>query len=564
MKNTKNFKGNSNYKGKPNHGRKNYGGKASTKGGSKRDFKDKSPDLEYERDSKKVGANELEWYPSSNPIIRDAATLAFAEYAGQPMQWFASPESSALNKHSWPGIMRIGYVPGTGVCKEESDTVNVMAKNIYAYNRYWNSGARNYDAPDYMVAILAIDNLFSMYAHLVRAYGSIQYFNARNRYVSKPMLEALGFDSNNIYNEAASFRGAINALAKRMNTFILPGSMPIFKRHYWMNSNIYKDSESDKAQMYVFVPEIFYTYEEMDLGSRKGGYLKAHQITRQPHTWQEWVGYLDTMIGKLIASEDIGIMIGDTLKGWKGNIFGVGPIADDFVLSPIHNMEVLVQIQNLTAAGNIYDIESCNLKQDVDTNLLSWQPLFTGSGLDGSEPKYAAQGKKNFTIPMFDAEPAAIVEATRLTTLFTEGTVDDEHPEDCAFVPATCGTEIVTRCDIYQYLADEQTGSWDFTEVIPVGCPGRNLCFSNTITDVASYRTMLQYLASLSAFDWHPEAIIYSGSYRYNDMTGFENDSAQREGIMDVDNYTIITEETLRKIHSGAIICLFDFPLGQI
>lgn len=80
-----------------------------------------------------------------------------------------------------PGIMTFMYAPSIGVAfSTDSAAINVAAKNIYAYVRFANSGARNYDAPNLMTYLLALDSAYQIYACGVRLYAALIQANASN------------------------------------------------------------------------------------------------------------------------------------------------------------------------------------------------------------------------------------------------------------------------------------------------------------------------------------------------------------------------------------------------
>lgn len=128
--------------------------------------------------------------------------------------------------------MAIRYIPTIGTSSSaEASAANIAAKNIYSYVRYANSGARNYEANDLMMYLLAMDSAYTFYAYLCGIYSAAKNANGANWYQPVTMVTALGADYKSVSRNLANMRAYINQFAQRLSAFYVPSQMPIYSRH---------------------------------------------------------------------------------------------------------------------------------------------------------------------------------------------------------------------------------------------------------------------------------------------------------------------------------------------
>lgn len=215
------------------------------------------------------GHNDSSWYSRSQQLVLDAANLSYSSILGAKMERDANIFDGIYPyaAPSIPGVMALRWAPAYGISTDANSAINVAARRLYSYVRHANSGHSNYDSPDLMIYIMAMDNLYALHAMGLRAYGVARHYQMLNRYVPETLLKALGFDASIQYN-LADFRLALNTLAIKLSAMAVPSEFDIFKRHVWLNSGVYKDSPSEKSQMYVFTPDqlLYYTPVALQTG----------------------------------------------------------------------------------------------------------------------------------------------------------------------------------------------------------------------------------------------------------------------------------------------------------
>lgn len=488
-------------------------------GESSQSFRDIKPDL-----------NDPSWYANTPQLLEDAGRLSFNNPLGGGIEFDfnISVSHPGRTKYWVPGIYAMDIVPFCGVASDATSPINVAATNVYHFTRFANSGARNYEAPDEMLYLMAMDNLYSIYAYMVRAYGVLNLASQWNRYIPKALFESMHLDFDDFQNNIANFRYYINQFGVKMSALAVPNTMPLFLRHQHLFADIYSDGTLSKSSMYLYVPYGFYKFDAT--ASTTGGQLTFVPLTISgtPLTFAQLTAYANAMLDTILYDEDSGIISGDIMKAWgKDRLFKVGLITDDYVVLPQFSGEMLAQIQNAT-----------NLSANRSgAGALSSELNITQSGQNLICKPVIPIFEKRATLPLsgrrilnfYKEMPtsADVMVATRLTT---SGTVSSSK-----FTVTEAGTELVVGATMYVM---ENTGKYTTY----------NSYYAIDGTNVAT----LDQLGYLTKFFQHPFAYYYSDGDGTQDLY---------IPIGDMDNYTMIGRDELEKLHATAILSEFNVPI---
>lgn len=284
--------------------------------------------------------NDPQWYFKDSQILADVASFSFNKPLGSRLyinRQLSNPQSvNSVALETVPGLMTMHIAPSIGVSRDAQSPANLAAVNVYSYVRYKNSGASNYDAPDLMLYLIAMDSVYACWNWLKRIYGFASTYSQLNRYEPRAYMLANGVDIDDVTANLADFRGWLNVAANRISAFCVPATMTYNVRHSWLFSNVYKDSNTRKAQQYMYVPAYFYLYDEAT--TPKGGILKTIKVLGSDNPYDmtllkvsDLKTILDTMLNALSYAEDIGIMSGDILKAYgEGGLFTVSTFEADY------------------------------------------------------------------------------------------------------------------------------------------------------------------------------------------------------------------------------------------
>lgn len=212
----------------------------------------------------------------------------------------------------------------------------------------------------------------------------------------------------------------------------------------------------------------------------------------------------------------------------------IGMIPEDILLAPIYDQEVLSQIQNIQFVG-LETADTCHITQSTAGALL-FDPKFTmiGNAILGEGSVLFNQMHDNVT-------PAETMVASRLTNI--------PSIDGSTVSLSSCGSEIATVAKIWYF---DNATEWILK-------PYRTI-FSQYIFDVSNIiadpdttidglKNCIMMVALLSQFDYHPQfrlGVKDSAAIEYYNT------------LWDVENYTIVTENELSRMHQTALLSEFD------
>lgn len=500
-------------------------------------------------------SNDPSWYSKNPRMLQDYANFSFFNAVGAPFRLndVYDPASNITISQltaTVPGLMAIELCPTPGLAVDSQSPVNLAAQNVYSFVRYKNSGAANYDAPDLMMYLLGMDSLYSMWNWMKRIYGLASSYNQTNRYMPKALIQANAVDFDDLMSNLSDFRGYINKAAAQISSFCVPATMTYMVRHSWLYSNVYKDAAQRKSQMYMFVPSIFYTFDETT--SEEGGRLVPIPVCMNRDLTNlmkvsDIITLCQSMIDNLQYSEDIGIMSGDILKAYeRSGLFTLSPVTEDYLVTPVHSEEVMSQIENLNLMyPNSTDISSMNITQDPNTNWIQYNPTFHGNNLTPRKGVLINMHKDVIT-------PADTMVATRLSLAYKDN-------GDTTYSFTSVGSEFASRCWIYVFTPGGTSvvnGAVTYTnlQLTRIDIPD-TLTFQDGSN--ANSQLYAERVALLSMFDWHPFFTLQTAA-----------DASTTSGILinvlgDLDMYSIQSMTKLDSLHDVAVLSEFDVPDGS-
>lgn len=310
------------------------------------------PDLKKPRGSRH---NDPNWY-FSDTMKNTVANFAYTYPNGSTFD--LDMEGRYANRV--PGILILQHMPafGGGELNGNSTALNMAAHNIYSFVRHLNSGASNYDAPDLLIYILCVSQLYSAHSWMRRLYGLLRTYDANNWYKPEGIFEALGIDFDDFRAHIVDFRAYINLYASKIATLKIPKDLGITKRHIWMYENVYKDEESVHAQLMMFEPDGFYRFNETKVESQTYGgaeylgfYRNRFEDPRFRMTYAQMVEYMDALCDASFRSEDHNIMSGDIFKAYQGQCEDAFQIDESYITEPVYEKTFNLQVSNAVIGG---------------------------------------------------------------------------------------------------------------------------------------------------------------------------------------------------------------------
>lgn len=531
--------------------------------------------------------NDWTWYAASEQLLRDSASFSYNYPLGSPINWNSMREDK--NDLAIPGVMSFETSTCFGFTDDANDAINIASRNIYTYVRHANSGSSNYDAPDLMIYLMAMDSIYSTLAYLKRVYGIANVYSYTNRYLPQTLVRANHIDFDDLLANLSDYRGKINALVVKAGSMCVPDTMPIFKRHTWLYSGLYYDTPTDdKAQIYMHVPHGYWR-AEYNSSAAPGVFLQFHPWWKQETgadkpktdfviTMGRALSVLTDMLDAVLSNESFNIMSGDILKAYTaGSIVKLEQIPESYTVVPTYSEEVLDQIQNLTMMGyfaservpgyNTSLYEAIDSATQLPSGYLTSVPYFfigdnyVGNDVFGGLETYYDNRMVNFTHG--NIAPQDTMVATRLTNIANRD-----------YLPT--GAKPVIRCDTLGSDVTHLGVIWEYAKVdgqyglqhidFTTSMYKQTASVLDTQEHIENYLkwTLTEYArlghqaGLLDMFYRHPFV-------RYGQYVSISADGGDASGfapaygtIFDADYWTILSEQDLINMNRTALLSLFN------
>lgn len=530
--------------------------------------------------------NDASWYTPNNQMVSDVASIQQVAKPGYPINLYE--KNSASSAQYVPGIMTYYYVPTFGVSNDGDSALNVAATALYTKLRLRTNVASNYDKNDAMLFVIAGGQLLAYYSYLIKIYGCIQDWSMTSTYQPRPIVESMGVNYDNLVTQLADFRAWINQFAYSLQSLPIPKVLYYTTRQIFMNESIYKDANSDKAQLSHFVPLGFYCYEEGTVASVNGGQMVfkslpgftngAQNSQGGTMTLTDLIEYGNMLLNPVLGSQDMSQYIaGDILKAYtSANLYTVSPIAETFTVKPVYVPEVLEQMENMFIYPGWHAVASLTQKTIINNSYLS-SNLVLLAGTDAqptttsTDDKYnaafsATLGKQTSLIlnrHEADFPQDRVMTMTRLSGVYPQYQTSDDgwlgpngKTYKAGYIPYTCGTEIILDAQIRYYQETTSVGTQQtFKSYF------KTFRWALSASSYTLYPMLVQD-SVLSSFDWHPRVVtlIYtpsSGSYP-------DSITSMNGGTWDLDNYTTISVDVLDNLNRVALLGEFASQFDNI
>lgn len=449
--------------------------------------------------------NPWDLYASSDGIARDVASVPYNHISGTPFNWvkgLQTADLTAMLPHSQlPGVCVISYVPTPGGASiDATSSINMAARQLYSFVRRNNSGAKNYESPDLMLYILAMEDIYINFYEAKRCYGLMSNYQFMNRYTPDAILRGIGIDPVDLRSNLASYRYQLNQLALKINSLAVPKYFKSFIRRVVVASQIYCDSTSPRSGYYIYSKNGYYTFKPTLYTT--GGCLQYTETSASTLvTLQSKLNIITSQIEAVIADDDMNTMMGDLIKAFgESGLYQVTEIPENYSVLPVYDENILAQIENsrswsllLSQVTSESGVTHAGLDVWQKDNVLYYHPIID-DGTAGTAIAYRAQLGKAI-VPILNSHKDSPdykdnLEWTRQMSVFSGKTFGDHYSL------LDCGLEIITG---YAYVAQKADNSG-----VHVIVSGSVLAHSDTTSKGDSTDTVLGILSAASQFDWHP------------------------------------------------------------
>lgn len=478
-------------------------------------------------------SNPLSLYTKFSQFAEDAGRIAFSRPLGATFDLVKTDGGNFLA--TTPGVMRIAFAPTVGVSSDFTSPLNRSSVNYYARIRSTQKAFGDYDHQDLTMMILAIDSAIMYHALGRRIYATLTDMTPVNRYYPRGIIGAAGVSFPDSQKNIQDFRAFLNEFALQVEQYALPKNIALFERHSWMCEGLYVDSDSTRAQTYMFVPTGFWVYDNT---TTTGSQLKWLQyLNNSPtgltqYTIDEFMDIGRSLINAMSNDADFATMAGDLYAYYGGDVMKLPYIEERYTILPRYDEIVLSQIENAVIMGTWGSQYTPVISQDpsVNAGAIIFEPV-VNCGVTAPF--------RTIRMNMHKDSPSSgdVMEASRLIATF--GRAGDPNTGD--FAVGTCGSEIVQWVDVF--AVNPATQALRYVSL-------RNNTRYVVANDEQLILNSLSDLCMLANFDWAPRCeIIFQTS-----------DSGLRYlgSNWDIDNCVNIKEEDLDYLNIAALYSLFN------
>lgn len=449
-----------------------------------------------------------------------------------------------------PGIMQINYVAGPGVANSALDPVNrtfaMIMADLYAKTSGATLGFNNAQLAMQMASLASIMNCIG---EVQRALSATEFWVTKNAYYPRALLNAMGFDYDDVVENKAIAVTRINSVAHAFNNMQIPAFLDVFKRQYTLASNVYLDEESDLGQIYVFKQAGHYEY---DFEGFRCTFVrdekKYSSILRR-------INDIEAALFRWINNDDFYKVNGALLRAYREAAVETIPdsgLTD--VINPKPADHILSQIMNMDIVGQLLTLD---ITQNVEKNLIYWQPTLS------SDPQPPRNYFKTHFLRAFNDNPTKDdnCEMTRLCV--TQGVVayhnvDIDQGTDVTeprWGITSMQTELVESISIY-------IPTIGYSGAITPSGIGNNILFIDD-TDANKNHKALGAIMSLQPFRYVPPILFVS--YTKQTSGNIVTNLVDRTGFVgDLYNYTTLDENVLANQNTVALLSLWRPTLPNL
>lgn len=476
-------------------------------------------------------SNPLSYYTKYSKFAEDAARLPFALPVGAPVN---ETVGTIGVKYTVPGIMRLVWTPTIGVSSDFTSPINRSSTRFFTYLRSNQKASAQYDHQDITMMMLALDSAYAFHALCSRIYETANLVTPVNEYYVRALIAAQGASLDDVAANMQDFRGWINQFAYNIGQFAMPKGIALFDRHRWLCENYFLDSETQKAQTYIFVPRAFWQYDNtVATGSKltfKPFIEPLAEGSKLQYTIAELMQYGNDLLNAIAGDEDFQYISGDIYNFYGGDTYSLPYIKEMDVIYPVYDKTVLSQIENATITSDWSTTPEVTQNPSVNE----------GAIILNLNPQYV--NDVSYTPMNFhwdSPSPGEVIEASRLCV------VVESVPEG-GYKITSCGTEVVNWVDIFGI--NPATLKPRYNPIIAADFLIRS---TDTPADLVQRMTDVLHLAQ---FDWAPRVAFtenVSGPAKWVGQT------------WDVDNFQLVPDSYMKLIHEACLWSLFEMGANR-
>lgn len=488
--------------------------------------------------------------------------------------FYAVDETAIKNMASFPFLETLGDPVGQNdvvpfvlvsiydhhISANNTITSNVATRAANAFfeqiTQGYTGGDVSFEAPDLLMAELAAASLLAVLEEGRRAYGLMRYFLQFNAGYARRIVQAAGFDFDDLKAKMADFRTEFNIHVSQFNKQIaLPQAFMLGQRWKYLATHVFTDTEDpDYATAFMWKLEGAMKYDPIT--ATTGTSLTRSDITPIKETgWmvEEYFQLVDELMDALVDS-DTRKMFGAIRRVYdQASLETISEIEMDYTTELTVNDVVSAQLHNSSAPGTaIRYWAPSSIVADTTANqkIMVYQDQ---SGHVYSNVGYPTPAQGTYTedyeetdviVDMYDhlVTPGNVLDITA-TVQFGYETGGPAGVNDKSYTRLICRSELIRAFRlILDPSAANSIGLSSYIYDIDARASTQGL-LDNPIIET-------RQISLLSKIDSHPWFRVFNASSGKRVMS-----------IGEFDKYTMIGKLQMKKLHDQTMFQMLAMPL---
>lgn len=333
--------------------------------GSNGGYKDKSASKRKDyaegntKDSVSRGAGKYGVGSVNAVRLSDATALNFDMPISGDVGYLSANVNGGFGLVKEHNIFVVKYIPTLG----NTDAANLAASKMAGEARKELKVIQSYAPGDLFCYDLAVQSLFECIEYGKRIVRLANSYITHNFLYPKMALKAMGIDLDEVITNGPLYREILNKAIVAAQNCAIPKLFDSANLRIRLNSQIYVDDMTRKAQSYIFKPEGFWQWDLTTGTSTQPSDMKflVNNITNATTLQQ----MLTALLNPLITDQDAMYIHGDILKVWGESAFIIPAEAitydqtQDFTYDPmllymLHNATIHMGIDGNSTLPTIY------------------------------------------------------------------------------------------------------------------------------------------------------------------------------------------------------------------
>lgn len=515
----------------------------------------KSSDGNYKTDK-----NNIAWYSRNPGLIAAVSNLPFVDWYGQPTKSNLARNTTTdernLVRNGVPGVMTLEVMPSFGYESKPTDPINLASEKLWSYLFHTVSGQTFADAPDMMMYLLSMCEVYSYITWLKSLYGARNLYRSENAYLPKAIVTALGGNYDSIKADQLKLWGGINTLINQAASLCVPKEFTLFERRAFMFENLYSEGVSWKSQLYGFKPAGFYMFQiEQTSAAPQMVWQNRLDLWPTTPTVDELLATGTNLINALLADQDTKKLSSLVLRAYGSEgIIKLNEVPLNYETPVVQSLEVLEQIKNATVLSfSGLDSTSMIVTQDVTMNCLKYQLKTLNPNASSLTPSVASKAYNNcmallhskiLTTSVSNPGPEIIIENSRL---MLTGSTQNFSSSAAGVVTVHGASEVCVGARAYYVDKNNAIQSVVFTYINSIDM---NAATVDDSAALALLTSATLFTSVLSCFKYCPAYYItYMNSKATTQVRANQSwyNMAQMP-MFDVDNYATIEIDQLNDL----------------